>query len=72
MEQLSFEDFERMTLDEIERRTGIEAPERPDEDEARAYRAKAYRSYRLDVTRRDEWGTAAQATEPPGDDASDL
>jgi hypothetical protein len=24
------------------------------------------------VARRDEWGTAAQATEPPGDDASEL
>lgn len=72
MEQLSFEDFERMTLEEIERRTGIAAPERPDEDEAREYRAKAYRSYKLDVARRDEWGTAAQATEPPADDESDL
>jgi len=61
-----------MTLDEIERRTGVTAPTRPDEDEARAYRAKAYRSYRPDVARRDEWGTAAQATEPPGDDASEL
>ncbi len=72
MEQLSFEDFERMPLEEIERRTGLVAPEQPDENEARAYRDKAYRSYMLDVTRRDEWGTAAQATEPAAEDETDL
>lgn len=65
MEQLSREDFERMTLEEIHRRSGLEPPERPTAEEARAYREKAYRSYQLDIARRDEWGTAAQATEPP-------
>ena len=68
MEQLSFEDFQRMTLEEIHHRTGLEPPEDRSEAAIRAYRDKAYRSYRLDVARRDEWGTATQATEPPSDD----
>ena len=72
MQQLSREVFERMTLEEIHQRTGIRPPPDPADEEARAYRAKAYRSYRLDVARRDEWGTAAQATEPPGDGDPEL
>jgi len=72
VEQLSREDFERMTLEEIHRRTGLEPPARPSADEARSFRDKAYRSYQLDVTRRDEWGTAAQGTEPPKGEEPEL
>lgn len=72
MEQLTKHDFERMSLVEIARRTGLDAPERPTAEEAEAYRERAYRSYRLDIARRDEWGTAAQATEPADPDDGDL
>jgi hypothetical protein len=72
VQQLSYEDFGRMTLEEIHRRTGIRPPDDRTDEAIRAYRAKAYRSYRLDVARRDEWGTATQATEPPDDEDPEL
>ncbi len=65
-EDLTHEDFEAMTLAEIERLTGVPVPgQGADPDSLSAYRERAYRSYMLDRENRAEWGTAAQATEPP-------
>jgi hypothetical protein len=72
VEQLTRRDFDRLTLGEIAERTGLDAPSDPSAAEAEAYRERAYRSYRLDITRRDEWGTATQATEPPDADDGEL
>lgn len=65
MEQLTERDFRELSLETIEQRTGLAAPDDPTPEEEEAYRAKAWRGYRVDVENRDEWGTATQATPVP-------
>lgn len=65
MEQLTERDFRELPLDTIEKRTGMPVPPDPTPEQERTYRAKAWRSYQVDIENRDEWGTATQATPAP-------
>ena len=65
MEQLTRADFDALPLSDIEDRTGLEAPDDP-ADEA-DYRERAWRSYKVDIAHRDEWGTAREGTVPPAE-----
>ena len=72
MEQLTQRDFRELSLDRIEARTGLEAPENPSPDEEATYREKAWNSYRLDIENRDEWGTATESTPAPQGEEPEL
>ena len=72
MEQLTQRDFRELSLDRIEARTGLEAPEDPTPEEEEAYRTKAWNSYRIDIENRDEWGTATESTEVPEGEEPEL
>lgn len=72
VEQLSQSDFQRLPLDVLARRTGLQPPRDPTPEEEAAFREKAWNSYATDVENRDEWGTATQATEPPQGEEPEL
>lgn len=68
-EDLSHDDFMSLPIERLARRTGRTAPARMSDEEERDWREQAWRNHVQDLQNRDEWGTAAQATEPPkGDD----
>ena len=71
LERLDHRDFKELALDELARRTGLDAPSDPTPDEERAWREKAWRSYKLELENRGEWGTATQSTRVPGGEAPD-
>lgn len=65
MTKISQDEFFALSLEEIEGRTGIEAPEGADESEVQGYRERAWKSHKLDVANRDEWGgTEGDSTKP--------
>ena len=72
MQQLTQRDFRELALETLEDRTGLAAPKDPTPEEEEAYRAKAWRSYKVDIENRDEWGNATQATEVPEGEEPDL
>ena len=72
MEQLTQRDFRELSLERIEARTGLEAPEDPTPEEEEAYRKKAWNSYRTDIENRDEWGTATESTAVPHGEEPEL
>jgi hypothetical protein len=72
MEQLTKRDFNELALETLEHRTGWPAPKDPTHEEEEEYRAKAWRSYKVDIENRDEWGTATQATEVPEGEEPDM
>lgn len=70
MSKLSHEDFFALSLEEIEGRTGLEAPQGADEAEVQAYRERAWESYKLDVANREEWvGFEGENTGPENETA---
>lgn len=72
LEQLARSDFQRLPLNEIARRTGLQVPRDPTPEEEAAFRERAWNSYAQDVANRDEWGTATQVTEPPQGEEPEL
>ena len=72
MEQLTKRDFRELSLDRIEARTGLKAPQDPSPEEEEAYRNKAWNSYKIDIENRDEWGTAAESTKVPKGEEPEL
>lgn len=65
MKQLTHEEFLALSPQEMQERTGIDAPENASEEELETYRRKAWESYKLDIKTRDQWGTADQSTPLP-------
>ena len=65
-ERLTREDFEQLPVERLAGITGLTPPPADaTEDDVAAWREKAFHGYELDLENRAEWGTAAQATEPP-------
>jgi nucleotide-binding universal stress UspA family protein len=64
-DQYSKSEFDRLGLEEIASITGIEPPAAMGRAEEAEYREKAWKSYKLDIEHRDEWGTARQNTALP-------
>ena len=62
MEQLTHEEFLALSPEEMQKRTGIQAPENSSEEELEDYKEKAWNSYKQDIKTRDQWGTADQST----------
>lgn len=54
----SREDFTTLSLEALEKLTGLTPP--AEENKATAYREKAWQSYKLDLANKAEWGTARQ------------
>lgn len=52
MARYSYDDFMRLPLGDVEALTGVVQEDMGDED----YRARAWDSYKQDVTNEDEWG----------------
>lgn len=60
-------DFMEMSLSDIEELTGVIRPKSQTTDTVQQYRETAWRSYRQDVSNRDEWGNARQDNIEPVD-----
>ena len=65
MEQLTHEEFLALSPEEMQKRTGIQAPENASGEELENYKQKAWESYKQDIATRDQWGTADQDNELP-------
>ena len=65
MKQLTHEEFLDLSPQEMQERTGIDAPKDASGEELEAYKQKAWESYKQDIATRDQWGTADQDNELP-------
>lgn len=66
----SRKEFDRMTLEDLEKITDVQAPSLPaSAEEVEAYREQAWLSYQQDIINRDEWGGIDRTDEPPSDAA---
>ena len=65
MKQLTHEEFLDLSPQEMQERTGIDAPEGASEEDLETYKQKAWESYKQDIATRDQWGTADQSTPLP-------
>ena len=72
MEQLTHEEFLALSPEEMQGRTGIEAPENPSEEELEDYKQKAWESYKVDIATRDQWGTADEDNPLPRGDEPEV
>lgn len=65
MEALSREAFFRLSLEEVEERTGIKMSAGDDEAD---YRERAWEGYKQDLANEEEWGgTEGDSVTPPGE-----
>lgn len=71
-EELTHADFRTLPIEYLAKRTGLEPPAGDSPAEERAWREKAWQNHVKDLEHRDEWGTAAQATEPPKGEDPEL
>lgn len=63
--RLSRADFEQLPLAKIEELSGLPLPASRDTAAIEKYRLQAWQSFLIDVTHRDEWGTARQGIPLP-------
>lgn len=62
----SRKEFDRMTLEDLEKLSGVQAPPLPaSADDVEAYREQAWLNYQQDITNRDELGGIDRTGEPP-------
>lgn len=60
-------DFMEMSLADIEELTGVIRPKNQTTESVQSYRETAWKSYRQDVSNRDEWGNARHDDAEPVD-----
>jgi nucleotide-binding universal stress UspA family protein len=58
-------EFDNLPLAQVAEITGMDPPLDPAEEQEADFRERAWKSYRLDIEHRDEWGTARQSTPLP-------
>jgi nucleotide-binding universal stress UspA family protein len=64
-DQLTRTEFDALPMERVAELSGLDAPPNPSRNEEADFRERAWKSYKLDIEHRDEWGTARQNTPLP-------